>query len=84
METAELSEHGTQGLEMKGDQEMPASRVFRKPTYLNINESRRHQHIHRVIQSEPCIVNNSLSQIEVSISIVFGNRIMSLSVAETF
>lgn len=82
METAELSEHGTRGLEMKGDQEMPWSRVFEKPTYLNINGSSRHKHIHGVIQSEPCIVNNSLSQIKVSI--MFGGRIMSLLAAETF
>lgn len=36
METADLSEHGAQRLETNGDQEMPASRLFKKPTYLNI------------------------------------------------
>lgn len=36
MEAADLSGRGERRLEMKGDQETPASCVFRKPTYLNI------------------------------------------------
>lgn len=36
METADLSRRGERRLEIKGDQETPASCVFRKPTYLNI------------------------------------------------
>lgn len=36
MEAADLSGCGERRLEMKGDQETPASCVFRKPTYLNI------------------------------------------------
>lgn len=48
METADLSEHGTQRLEMKGGwgggQQMPGSRVLKKPTYLNIYEKSRQQH----------------------------------------
>lgn len=89
METADLSEHGTQRLEMKGDQEMPGSRVFKKPTYLNVYGSRRHQQYSRsngVMQSEPSIVNNSLSQrkVSISISIVVSGRITSLLLARMF
>lgn len=86
METADLSEHGTQRLEMKGDQEMPGRRVFKKPTYLNTWKLETPAQF-TVIQSEPCIVNNSLSQrkLSISISIVLGSTIivMLVSVAET-
>lgn len=72
METADLSEDGTQGLEMKGDREMPASCVFKKPTYLNIYGSTRKQH--NSLMCSPEIVNNSLSQRKVSICIAVKGR----------
>lgn len=64
---------------------MPGSRVFKKPTYLNIYGSSRHQHnSQRVIQWEPRIDNNSWSQRKVSVSSVVSATVMLLWVSEMF
>lgn len=67
METDDLSEHGTHGLRMKGDREMPGRRrrrrVFKKPTYLNICGEAEDT---GTIQSKAVIVSTSVAQRKVS------------------
>lgn len=81
METADLSGRGERRLEMKGDQETPASRVFRKPTYLNIYGSSVEAGAIQM-QSDPRHCGGSLSLRK--LFIVVSGRITSLWVAETF
>lgn len=74
METADLSECGKRRLEMKRDQETPASCVFRKPTYLNIYGSSIEAGTIQMQSAARCGASLSLRKV----FIVVSSRITSL------
>lgn len=74
METADLSGRGERRLEMKRDQETPASCVFRKPTYLNIYGSSTEAGTIQMQSAARCGASLSLRKV----FIVLSSRITAL------